>query len=79
MMSKENHRHKYDYSKLLGKIKEKGYTQEQFACALDMSDVTLNKRLKNRCEFKQSEIIMSLSLLNEPLSKIVDYFFTYNL
>ena len=46
----------YDYSKLLGRMKEKGYTQAALAAVLGISEVTLNLALNNNRDFRQSEI-----------------------
>ncbi len=69
----------YDYSKLLGKIKEKGYTQEKLAKAIKVSETTMNKRLNNEIEFRQSEMKNILHVLGEPLNKLTMYFFKENL
>lgn len=65
----------YNYSKLLGKIKEKFGTQEQFAEALGMSRTTLSLRLNCKQQFSQSEIDKATTLLNLDKSEIPDYFF----
>jgi DNA-binding Xre family transcriptional regulator len=66
----------YNYRKLLGRIKECGYTQESLAKAIKMSPSTLNLKLNNRSSFLQGEIeklCLALSILPED---IVSYFFT---
>ena len=69
----------FNYSKLLGKIKEKGFTQEMLASAINISCVTLNKKLNNESEFKGSEMRAILSVLGEGLDKLSVYFFDTNL
>lgn len=69
----------FNYSKLLGKIKEKGFTQEMLAKAINISSVTLNKKLNNESEFKGSEMRAILSVLGEDLDKLSVYFFDTNL
>lgn len=69
----------FNYSKLLGKIKEKGFTQEMLASAINISSVTLNKKLNNESEFKGSEMRAILSVLGEGLDKLSVYFFDTNL
>lgn len=66
----------YDYSKLLGAIKEKFGTQEAFAKQLEINNSTLNLRLNGHCEFKQNEIAKSIELLGIEPSDISKYFFT---
>ena len=70
---------RYDYSKLLGRLREKGYTQAQFAERLGMSEMSLNNKLNNKYDFKQSEIVAALSALDIPASKTGAYFFTHKL
>lgn len=66
----------YDYSKLLGKIKEKYGTQKEFAKALGVGNTSLNQRLNNHLEWTQDEMKKTMILFNEPLNKINEYFFT---
>ncbi len=66
----------YDYSRLLGKMKEKGYTQVTLARRINISDTALNNKLKNSSEFRQTEMKKIVLALGEPLSKL-DYYF-YN-
>lgn len=67
----------YDYSKLMGKIKEKYKTQAAFAKELGMGESTLNLKLNNKTEWSQNEIIMSLSLLGVNSKCVNDYFFSH--
>lgn len=69
----------FNYSKLLGKFKEKGLTQEAVANAINISSVTLNKKLNNESEFKGSEMRAILSVIDEGLDKLSVYFFNTNL
>lgn len=66
----------YDYSKLLGKIKEKYNTQKNFADALGIGNTSLNQRLNNKLEWTQDEMKKTMILFDEPLSKVNEYFFT---
>lgn len=45
-----------DYSKLLGRIKEKGFTQASVARMIKVSPTTMNGKLNGHVEFSQSEI-----------------------
>lgn len=66
----------YDYSVLLGKIKEKYRTQAAFAAALGISGVTLNQKLNNKSEWTQEEMFKGLVLLGSGLGQVEEYFFT---
>ena len=46
----------YNYSKLLGRIKEKGFTLEALAKKIGLNVSTLSKKLNNKSEFHQDEI-----------------------
>jgi len=65
----------YNYSKLLGKIKEVYNTQEKFALDLGIGRVSLSQRLNNKLEFTQNEMLESCKLLGVPKEKIPVYFF----
>lgn len=63
----------YDYSRLLGRIRERGETQETVAKAISVNVSTLNQKLNNRRDFSQSEIRNICSFLD--ISDINSYFF----
>lgn len=67
---------KYDYSSLLGKIKEMGYTQETLAKDIGLSACSLNQKLKNLRSFKQSEMSKICVAIGVDFSQIGYYFFT---
>lgn len=67
----------YDYSNLLGEIRKRGLTQADLANKIGISEATLNKKLKNKGQFNQSEMHKILSALGLPLSAITDYFFEH--
>lgn len=69
---------KYDYSKLLGKMKEKHITQEQMAKNIGIAESTINQKLKCRTQFSQDEMRDILESLDVPLDDIVLYFFCPN-
>ena len=48
----------YDYSKLNGKIAEKGYTKCSLSKALKMHPNSLNDRLDNKLEFKHHSCVI---------------------
>ena len=66
----------FDYSKLLGKIKEKCGTQERFAILMNMSSVTLSKKLNGKSEWTQEEINKACDILEIDPIEIPVYFFT---
>ena len=66
----------YDYSLLLGKMREHKFTQEKAAKAIGISETSLNLTLNNKRNFRQSEILTLCSFLNIPVSKIDKYFFS---
>lgn len=65
----------YDYSRLLGRMREKGYTQEKLAKALGISETSLNHRLNNKQNFRQDEIVAASDILMIPRRNLEDYFF----
>ena len=67
----------YNYSKLLGLMREKNITQENLAEYVGMSEVTLNKKLNNNSQFKQSEMVSILNVLALPITDIVTIFFAH--
>lgn len=67
---------KFDYSKLLGRIKEYGFTQERFASEICISESTLSFKLNNRAFFTQKEIVKICYLLEIATDEIGIYFFT---
>ena len=69
----------YDYSKLLGRMKERGFTQETFAKELGISACSLNLSLNNKRDFRQKEMLRAIELLDIPYGSIEDYFFASNL
>lgn len=66
----------FDYSKLLGKIKEVYGTQEAFAEAMGVSLSAINLRLNGKVEWKAPDIAKACELLHIPLEDAHLYFFT---
>jgi hypothetical protein len=66
----------YDYSKLRGRIVEYYGKQSDFAKILNLSNVSLNKKLNNRVKFTQDEIRIMIDKLNIKKVEVEDYFFT---
>lgn len=66
---------KFNYSKLLGRMRECGFTQEQLAKAIGINKGTLSVKLNNKFSFSQEEILAICKMLNIPASEISDYFY----
>lgn len=66
---------KFNYSKLLGRMKECGFTQEQLAKAIGINKATLSAKLNNRFSFSQEEILAICKLLSIAVSDIGEYFY----
>ena len=67
---------RFNYSKLLGRMKECGYTQEKMAQALDISNGTMSKKLNNKASFYQPEMQKVCELLNIAGEELYAIFFT---
>lgn len=65
----------YNYSKLLGRMKEKGITQETLAKGIGVNPATLNTWLNNKGEFSQRFILKTCAFLDIPINQIPYYFF----
>ena len=65
-----------NYAKLRGKIREVYGTQDAFAKAMNMSNVSVSHRLNGKLEWKAKEIAKACQVLNIPLSENAEYFFT---
>ena len=66
----------FDYSRLRGRAKERGLTQEQLATVAGMKEATYSQKINNNSEFKQCEILRICSALNITSEQIHSYFFT---
>ena len=66
---------KFNHSKLLGKIRECGFTQERLAKAIGSTKTTLSAKLNNLYYFTSKEIYAICEVLNIPVSEIGEYFF----
>lgn len=51
----------FDYSKLLGRIKEKFGSNSNFALSMKISERSMSLKLNNKVEWKQNEIINSFN------------------
>lgn len=68
---------KYDYSKLLGKIRECGFTQERLSREVGVSACSLNLTLNNKRNFRQDEIMKISEVLGISYGEIEAYFFAH--
>ena len=66
----------YDYSKLLGRIKEICGGQHEFAERMGLSDRTVSLKLNNKIPWKQTEIQKATQILEFSPCDIQLYFFT---
>lgn len=64
-----------DYAVLVGRIKDKYQTQEQFAKDMGISKSGLSAKLNNRRDFSGDEIMKACRLLEIPAAEIPLYFF----
>jgi len=65
----------FDYSKLLGKIKERYGTQNKFAEAMGIGRTALSCKINNKAQFSQTEIKEARFLLGLKENDILEYFF----
>ena len=63
----------FDYSKLLGAMRENHVTQADLAGRLGISETSLRNKLKNRGEFRTKEMYKAKVYLELP--NYEDYFF----
>lgn len=67
---------KFDYSKLLGRMRELGFTQEKLAKAIGINESTLNSKLNNKNHFNTREIDAICAVLNISNNEIGTYFYS---
>ena len=66
----------FNHSKLLGRIRECGFTQATLAEAIGINKGTLSAKLNNQYYFTTAEIIAICKALNIAHKDIPLYFFT---
>lgn len=69
----------YDYSNLLGAMRQRGITQKSLAKSVGKSEATINRKLCGAREFTQSEMFKILEIIGEPVERVSFYFFTHRL
>ena len=68
----------YDYSKLIGRIAEKGKTKEETAkYGAGISPQCFFKKLANKTKFNQDQIRNTSKYLEIPIEEIPNYFFSW--
>lgn len=65
----------YNYSKLLGRLKERGYTQSKIATEIGRDKSSLSAKLHGKSAFTTKEIDAICEVLDIPNAEIGDYFF----
>ena len=65
----------FDYSKLLGRIREFGFTQETLAKKIGITKASMSLKLNNKANFKQNEIRVICKILMISDDEIGAYFF----
>lgn len=65
----------YNYSKLLGRIKECGLTQEKLAKVIGKNKSTISAKINNQFSFTQDEMDAICRVLDIPNDEIGEYFF----
>lgn len=68
----------FEYSKLLGRIKEKCGTQAEFAKAINISERSVSQKLNGKRSWRQDEIVRACEALDIKEESIPSYFFTMN-
>lgn len=68
----------FNYNKLRGLIKEKGFTESDVAKAIGMTQWTFSRKLNGLTFFDTNEIKKMIDLLNVDENNIHNVFFTQN-
>lgn len=66
----------FNYSKLLGRMREFGYTQEKLARAIGLNESTLNAKLNNKGYFSNYHIDKICEVLDISKEEIGSYFYS---
>ena len=66
----------FNYSKLLGRMRERGFTQKDIADHICMNATTLSQKLNHKARFNANEIDSICKLLDIAKEDIGAYFFT---
>jgi DNA-binding XRE family transcriptional regulator len=66
----------FDYSKLLGRIKECGFTQKTLAEFIGITEGSMCLKLNNKANFKHVEMLLICDALGIDTGSVGVYFFT---
>lgn len=66
----------YDFNKLRGIIKEKGFSESEFAKKLNISKESFSRKLNSLSRFNADEIKKMIEILNVESQFVYDIFFT---
>ena len=66
----------FDYSKLLGRIKECGFTQQSLAKRIGIAKSSMCLKLNNKANFINPEVLLICEALKISINEIGTYFFT---
>ena len=66
----------FDYSKLLGRIRECGFTQESLAKRIGIAKSSMCLKLNNKANFTHPEVFLICEALKIEIGDIGVYFFT---
>ena len=66
----------FDYSKLLGLMTEKNYTQKKLCEVIGISENSFTNKLKGRSNFASDEIVKICNVLDISTISVGAYFFT---
>lgn len=69
---------RFEYSKLLWRIKEKYGSQSKFARAIELSERSLSQKINGKTGWKQQEIVRACEVLEIDKTEIPEYFFRLN-
>lgn len=65
----------FEYSKLLGRIREICGSQSKFSRAMDISERSLSCKINGKIGWKQKEIVKACNILGIDKIDIPEYFF----
>lgn len=68
----------FNYGKLNGRITEIFGKQSAFARAMGWSERTTSLKLNGKIDFRQSEMVKAIDVLNISVREIPSYFFAKN-
>lgn len=66
----------FDYSKLIGLIAEKNYTQKKLCEMINISENSFTNKIKGRSNFSSDEIAKICNVLEISTKLVGTYFFT---